>query len=120
MVLYRHPCFADGLVHLRCADHFHQRHGGSATDATATIGFNNGIIFIVIGMLIGVMVFYMVRSLSAREFSKGAKAALTVLNVVVSALLLWYILWQPTYFKLERWTVAFLCIALITALPAQP
>ena len=80
--------------------------GGSATDATATIGFNNG--------LIGVMVFYMVRSLSAREFSKGAKAALTVLNVVVSALLLWYILWQPTYFKLERWTVAFLCIALIT------
>ena len=88
--------------------------GGSATDATATIGFNNGIIFIVIGMLIGVMVFYMVRSLSAREFSKGAKAALTVLNVVVSALLLWYILWQPTYFKLERWTVAFLCIALIT------
>ena len=67
-----------------------------------------------LGMLIGVMVFYMVRSLSAREFSKGAKAALTVLNVVVSALLLWYILWQPTYFKLERWTVAFLCIALIT------
>ena len=51
---------------------------------------------------------------TAREFSKGAKAALTVLNVVVSALLLWYILWQPTYFKLERWTVAFLCIALIT------
>ncbi len=37
-----------------------------------------------------------------------------MLNVVVSALLLWYILWQPTYFKLERWTVAFLCIALIT------
>ena len=65
-------------------------------------------------VLIGVMVFYMVRSLSAREFSKGAKAALTVLNVVVSALLLWYVLWQPTYFKLERWTVAFLCIALIT------
>ena len=35
-------------------------------------------------------------------------------QVVVSALLLWYVLWQPTYFKLERWTVAFLCIALIT------
>lgn len=87
--------------------------GGSATDATATIGFNNGIIFIVIGMLIGVMVFYMVRSLSAHEFSKGGKIALTVLNVVISALLLWYVLWQPTYFKLERWTVAFLCIALI-------
>ena len=47
--------------------------GGSATDATATIGFNNGIIFIVIGMLIGVMVFYMVRSLSAREFLQGSQ-----------------------------------------------
>lgn len=88
--------------------------GGSATDATATIGFNNGVIFIVIGMLIGVMVFYMVRALSAHQFSNGGRVALTVLNVVLSALLLWYVIYQPTYFKLERWTVAFLCIAVIT------
>ena len=29
--------------------------GGSATDATATLGFNNGFIFVMIGMLGGIM-----------------------------------------------------------------
>lgn len=88
--------------------------GGAAGNATATLGFNNGLVFIVIGMMIGVLVYYMVRSLSKVEFSNGGKIALTVLNAAISALLLWYVIYQPTYFKLDRWTVAFLCIAVIT------
>lgn len=86
---------------------------GSATDATATLGFNNGLVFVMIGMMIGVVVYYMVKKLAEHEFSKLGKAALTGLNIFVSALMLWYVVYQPTYFKLDRWTVAFLCIALI-------
>lgn len=87
--------------------------GGSATDATAVIGFNNGVVFVVLGMLIGVLLFYLIRRLSAHEFTAGQKAALTILNVVCSVLLVWYILYQPTWFELERWTVALLCLVVI-------
>ena len=87
--------------------------GGGATDATATLGFNNGLVFVMIGMMVGILVYYMVKKLSDHEFTRAGRAALTALNVVVSALLLWYVVYQPTYFKLDRWTVAFLCIALI-------
>ena len=87
--------------------------GGGATDATATLGFNNGLVFVMSGMMVGILVYYMVKKLSDHEFTRAGRAALTALNVVVSALLLWYVVYQPTYFKLDRWTVAFLCIALI-------
>ncbi|HJB21238.1 MAG TPA: hypothetical protein H9773_05970 [Candidatus Fournierella merdavium] len=31
-----------------------------------------------------------------------------------SILLLWYTIYQPTYFNLDRWTVSLLCIVIIT------
>ena len=88
--------------------------GGSATDTTATLGFNNGLLFVMLGMLGGVMVYYLVKKVSAHEFSGAGKALLTLLNVVCSALLLWYTIYQPTYFMLDRWTVSLLCIAVVT------
>ena len=84
--------------------------GGGASDVTATIGFNNGTIFVMDGMLIGVLLYYAIAKLSERELKSGAKIALTCLNLFVSVLLLWYVIYQPTYFNLQRWTVAFLCI----------
>ena len=84
--------------------------GGAASDVTATLGFNNGSIFVMDGMLIGVILWYAINKLNEHEFTNGQKTALTVLNLCVSALLLWYTIYQPTYFKLDRWTVAFLCI----------
>lgn len=87
--------------------------GGGATDTTAMLGFNNGLVFVMIGMMIGTIVYYMVKKLADHPFSGAGKAGLTAMNLVVSALLLWYVIDQPTYFKLDRWTVAFLCIALI-------
>ena len=85
--------------------------GGSAGAATPTIGFNNGLIFVMLGMLIGVILYYLIEKLKA----KGEKTSigLTVLNVVITALLVWYIIYQPTWFKLERWPVAFLCIMVV-------
>ena len=85
--------------------------GGSATSATGTIGFNNGFIFVMIGMLIGVILFYAINALKEHEFKHTW--ALTLLNLCASVLLGWYIIYQPTYFELQRWPVAFLCITVI-------
>ena len=85
--------------------------GGSATSATATIGFNNGLIFVMLGMLIGVILYYVIEKLKEKELNK---IILTLLNLGVTALLGWYIIYQPTWFKLERWPVAFLCIMVVS------
>lgn len=93
-------------------------HMGGGTSVAAhrkglLVDGNNGVVFVVLGMLIGVLLFYLIRRLSAHQFTAGQKAALTILNVVCSVLLIWYILYQPTWFELERWTVAFLCLVVI-------
>ena len=88
--------------------------GGAATDATATLGFNNGLVFVMIGMLGGILIYYLVQELKKHKFSNIGKGMLTVLNLVCSGLLLWYTIYQPTYFNLERWTVALLIILVIT------
>lgn len=88
--------------------------GGSATDTTATLGFNNGLIFVMIGLLGGILIYYLVKALKEHKFSNTGKFGLTILNVACSGLLLWYTIYQPTYFNLERWTVAFLIFVVIT------
>ena len=82
--------------------------GGSATDTTATLGFNNGLLFVMFGMLGGVMVYFLVKKASEHEFTALGKSAADCLNVACSALLLWYTIYQPTYFMLDRWTVSLL------------
>ena len=88
--------------------------GGGGGDTTGTLGFNNGLLFVMLGMMIGLIVYYLVQKVSAHEFGLGGKIVLTCVNLVCSALLMWYTIYQPTYFMLDRWTVAFLCIAVIT------
>ena len=85
--------------------------GGSATSSTATIGFNNGLIFVMLGMLIGVILYYVIEKLKERE--EKVSLGLTILNICVTILLGWYIIYQPTWFELERWPVAFLCIMVV-------
>jgi len=87
--------------------------GGSATNSTAFIGFNNGLVFVLIGMLAGMMLYYLINKLKSKNIGVGGKYALTALNVACSWLLIWYVIYQPTYFNLERWTVALLCIVVI-------
>lgn len=88
--------------------------GGSASNTTASIGFNNGLVFVLIGILGGVLIYYLVEELKKHKFSNLGKAGLTLLNIACSILLLWYTIYQPTYFNLERWTVALLIIVVIT------
>ena len=85
--------------------------GGAAGAATPTLGFNNGLVFVLIGMLIGVILFYVLQKLMEKE--EKLSIGLTILNLAVTALLGWYIIYQPTWFKLERWPVAFLCIMVV-------
>lgn len=87
--------------------------GGSAGNTTATLGFNNGFLFVMLGMMIGIILYYALQKLSKVEFSAGARTALTIVNVICSVLLMWYTIYQPTYFMLDRWTVSFLCIAVV-------
>lgn len=87
--------------------------GGSATSATATLGFNNGLIFVLIGMLAGMMLYYLIDKVKSKNIGVGGKYLLTALNVLCSYLLMWYVIYQPTYFNLERWTVALLCIVVV-------
>ena len=87
--------------------------GGSATSATAVIGFNNGLLFVLLGMLGGMLLYYLIQKLKNHKFSGGAKIALTVVNLAASALLLWYTIYPPTLFELDRWTVSLLCIIVI-------
>ena len=87
--------------------------GGSATSDTAMLGFNNGLVFVMIGMLIGVMLYYFIEKIKEHKFTNNGRICLTILNIIASVLLIWYVIYQPTYFKLERWPVALLCITVI-------
>ena len=87
--------------------------GGSATSATAVIGFNNGLLFVLLGMLGGMLLYYLIQKIKDHKFSSEAKTALTLVNIAASALLLWYTVYPPTWFELDRWTVSLLCIVVI-------
>ena len=73
--------------------------GGSATSATAVIGFNNGLLFVMLGMLGGVLLYYLIQKVKEHKFSTGGKTALTILNVAASVLLLWYTVYPATWFN---------------------
>lgn len=87
--------------------------GGLADGATATVGFNNGLLYVMLGMMIGLMMYYGIQKLNTLSVSAGARMFLTAFNIFCSALLLWYTVYQPTWFLLDRWTVYFLCIAVV-------
>lgn len=87
--------------------------GGAATNATAFLGFNNGLLFVMLGLLGGMILYYVIEKLKEHKFTSFGKTMLTVLYLVSGGLLLWYTIYQPTWFNLERWTVALLCILVI-------
>ena len=87
--------------------------GGAATDATAILGFNNGLLFVLMGMLAGIILYYLIQKIKDHKFTTVGKGALTILYVVSAGLLLWYTIYPETWFNLERWTVALLCIIVI-------
>ena len=91
----------------------------------AVIGFNNGLLFVLVGMCGGVLIYYAVNKLKTLNFSVTAKLCLTILYAVVATLLVVYTInpdvMNNTYnitnttagVGLSRWTVHLLCILLV-------
>lgn len=87
--------------------------GGAATDTTAILGFNNGLLFVLMGMLAGIVLYYLINRIKDHKFTSAGQWGLTFLYLICGGLLLWYTIYPATWFNLERWTVALLCIVVI-------
>ena len=91
----------------------------------AVIGFNNGLLFVLVGMCGGVILYYAVEKLKTLKYNVFTKVVLTIIYAVVAALLVVYTI-NPTAFEaaysitnfagtatISRWTVHLLCILLV-------
>lgn len=100
--------------------------GNGAT--SAALGFNNGLMFVVVGMCGGVILYYVIDYLKKKNFGVGAKVALTILYVVVATVLVVYTVNPmlvageyrisgtnviPATHSFYRWTAHLLCMLLV-------
>lgn len=84
-------------------------------ESVGVMGVNNGLVFVLVGMCGGMMLYYAVERLKKVDFSAGARALMSVVYAVVAAVLCAYMI-NPTWFGsvgLDRMTVHLLCIVLI-------
>ncbi len=97
--------------------------GTPVTDAV--IGFNNGLLFVFLGMCGGVLIYYAVEKLKTLKFNTFTKIMLTILYIFVATVLVIYTI-NPTWISgpysitnndgggtLTRWLVHLLCILLV-------
>ncbi len=102
---------------------------GSAV-STGVIGFNNGLLFVLIGMCGGVLIYYAVEKLKKLNYNVGSKIFLTILYLLVAVLVVMFTI-QPDWLAGEfiinnsdkivtannwtyRTTIHLLCIILVT------
>ena len=91
----------------------------------AVIGFNNGLLFVLVGMCGGILLYYGIEKLKKHKFTITEKALLTILYGIVAVTLVIYTV-NPTIVSgaynitnnvdggtLSRWTVHLLCILLV-------
>lgn len=86
---------------------------GSVQAGTGILGFNNGFLFVLLGMCGGMILYYIVEKIKKHKFKALGLSLLTFLYVVVAGLLIWYTVYPDTTFHLERWTVHLLCFVLV-------
>ena len=92
---------------------------------TAVIGINNGLLFVLVGMCGGILLYYGIEKLRQHKFTAGQRMWLTLLYAAVAVVLTIYTI-NPTIISgaynitnnttgggLSRWTVHLLCILLI-------
>ena len=91
----------------------------------AVIGFNNGLLFVLVGMCGGVLLYYAVEKLKTLKYNVFTKVCLTIVYLAVATILVAYTI-NPTWFEagfsitnfagsatISRWTVHLLCILLV-------
>lgn len=97
--------------------------GTPITDAV--IGFNNGLLFVLVGMCGGILLYFAIEKLKEHKFTNAQRTLLTLLYAAVAVLLVVYtikpelvagtysITNNATGGSLSRWTVHLLCILLV-------
>lgn len=91
----------------------------------AVIGFNNGLLFVLVGMCGGVILYYAIEKLKTLKYNVATKVILTLVYALVATLLVLYTI-NPTWFEaafsitnfngeatMSRWAVHLLCILLV-------
>lgn len=91
----------------------------------AVIGINNGLLFVLVGMCGGMLLYFAIEKLKKYEYTTNQKSLLTFLYAVVAVLLVTYTI-NPTVISgaynitnnvdggnISRWTVHLLCILLV-------
>ena len=94
-------------------------------ETNAVIGFNNGLLFVLVGMCGGVLIYYAVEKLRKLKFNTATKLILSIVYLVVASILVIYTI-NPTIIDgaysitnnevgggLSRWLVHLLCIVLV-------
>ena len=88
----------------------------SGSSSTAgMLGFNNGLLFVLVGLCGGILLYFAVRKLREKKFSSFQKVLLSIFYLVCAVLLVVYTI-NPTIMgdiSLDRMTVHLLCIIVV-------
>ena len=79
------------------------------------LGFNNGLLFVLVGLCGGILLYFAVRKLREKKFSSFQKVLLSIFYLVCAVLLVVYTI-NPTIMgdiSLDRMTVHLLCIIVV-------
>lgn len=68
-------------------------------------GLTSGLLFTLVGMSGGIIIYYLVEKLKTHKFTSEETAFLTFIYVVIAGLLIWFTLYPTTSFALDPWTV---------------
>lgn len=88
----------------------------SGSSSTAgMLGFNNGLLFVLVGLCGGILLYFLVRKLREKKFSSFQKVLLSIFYLVCAVLLVVYTI-NPTLLgdiSFDRMTVHLLCIIVV-------
>ena len=88
----------------------------SGSSSTAgMLGFNNGLLFVLVGLCGGILLYFAVKKLREKNFSSVQKVLLSILYLVCATVLVVYTI-NPTLLgdvSLDRMTVHLLCIVVV-------
>lgn len=89
----------------------------SGSSSTAgMLGFNNGLLFVLVGLCGGILIYFLVNKLKEKNFSKTQKILLSIFNLICAIALVTYTI-NPTAFgdiTFDRMTVHLLCMIVVT------
>ena len=77
-------------------------------------GLDSGLLFVLVGMSAGVLIYYLVEKLKTLQYSAEAIAFLSFIYMVVAGLLIWYTMYPTKEFAFHPWTIYLFSIIIVT------